>query len=188
MYELGIRQAFELPTVLIKDDITSRIFDISGLRDVEYDHSLRIDTVGSSIDALSDALTSTHNAFINGERKHINSIVSLLGISPAKVHKTEISQDTALVLESIKQLHSRMNLIENNKDSVIHSINNFNKENNLLFFEKGDFVKIRDGRFGHIIDFDEGQVVVKIDDIDNTIDIFPINELKRPVFRKAIKL
>ncbi|WP_342546266.1 hypothetical protein NST69_16585 [Paenibacillus sp. FSL P2-0089] len=189
MYELGIRQAFELPTVLIKDDITSRIFDISSLRDVEYDHTLRIDTVGVSIDALSDALTSTYNAFVNGEKKHINSIVSLLGISPAKVHQTEISQDTSLILDSIKQLYSRINAIENDKDNrITYYINNDNNDNKTTFFEKGDSVKTRDGRSGTIFDFHEGQAVVRIDDTDNTIDIVPLNELKKPVYRKSIKI
>jgi hypothetical protein len=42
MFEYGIRQAFDKPTVLIKDDRTRRIFDLSGFRDIEYDHTLRI--------------------------------------------------------------------------------------------------------------------------------------------------
>lgn len=42
LFEYGIRQAFDLPTVLIKDDKTRRIFDLSGFRDIEYDHNLRI--------------------------------------------------------------------------------------------------------------------------------------------------
>jgi hypothetical protein len=45
LYELGIRQAFNLPVTLIKDQKTNRIFDIQGFRDVEYDESLRIDNV-----------------------------------------------------------------------------------------------------------------------------------------------
>ena len=43
LYELGIRQAFNLPVCLIKDDLTSSIFDIQGFRECEYSSSLRID-------------------------------------------------------------------------------------------------------------------------------------------------
>ena len=34
LYELGIRQAFNLPVTIIKDKSTSRIFDIQGIRDI----------------------------------------------------------------------------------------------------------------------------------------------------------
>src|SRR5579863_7584297 len=34
-YELGIRQAFDLPVTLIRDSITKRAFDIQGFRDAE---------------------------------------------------------------------------------------------------------------------------------------------------------
>jgi len=56
LYELGIRQAFNLPVTLIKDLRTKRIFDIQGFRDVEYDESLRIDTVQDTIEILSETI------------------------------------------------------------------------------------------------------------------------------------
>src|SRR5690606_2614334 len=45
LYELGIRQAFNLPVVLIQDKRTDRIFDIQGIRTVSYDDNLRVDVV-----------------------------------------------------------------------------------------------------------------------------------------------
>lgn len=56
LYELGVRQAFNLPVTLIKDTGTPRIFDIQGFRDVEYDENLRIDTVQGEIDAICEVL------------------------------------------------------------------------------------------------------------------------------------
>ena len=56
LYELGIRQAFNLPVCLIKDDLTSRIFDIQGFRDCEYSSSLRIDEVQDGIDIMKAKL------------------------------------------------------------------------------------------------------------------------------------
>ena len=37
LYELGIRQAFDKPTVLLKNKQTDRIFDIQGLRTIDCD-------------------------------------------------------------------------------------------------------------------------------------------------------
>ena len=37
LYELGLRQAYDKPVVLIKDDITKEIFDVSG---INYDGNI----------------------------------------------------------------------------------------------------------------------------------------------------
>jgi hypothetical protein len=42
LYELGLRHSFRLPVTLIRDSKTNRIFDIQGLRDIEYDDNLRV--------------------------------------------------------------------------------------------------------------------------------------------------
>ena len=60
LYELGIRQAFNKPVSLIKDAKTIRIFDIQGFRDIVYDESLRIDSVGETIENLAQNLTLTY--------------------------------------------------------------------------------------------------------------------------------
>lgn len=112
MYELGIRHAFNLPTVLIKDIKTTRIFDIQGLRCVDYNQSLRIDTVERNIESISNALIETEKA--NGN--DINSIVQLLGISPAAVPKSvELSDESRLLLSAIKDLSGRIGNIESSK-------------------------------------------------------------------------
>lgn len=112
MYELGIRHAFNLPTVLIKDIKTTRIFDIQGLRCVDYNQSLRIDTVERNIESISNALIETEKA--NGN--DINSIVQLLGISPAAIPKSvELSDESRLLLSAIKDLSGRIGNIESSK-------------------------------------------------------------------------
>ena len=62
LYELGIRQAFNLPTVLIKDIKTNRIFDIQGLRYTEYNHALRVDTVENQISEIVKSINETVSA------------------------------------------------------------------------------------------------------------------------------
>lgn len=78
LYELGIRQALRLPVTIIRDTKTPRVFDIQGLRDIEYNESLRIDNVNSSIECISETILNTYNNTDND----INSIVDLLDIFP----------------------------------------------------------------------------------------------------------
>lgn len=107
LYEVGIRQAFNLPVTFIKDIITKRIFDIQGFRDVAYDESLRIDTVNKTISELAEVISNTYE-----DKDTVNSLVTLLGIEPAAVKKTPISLDTELILDSIKTLGNRITNVE----------------------------------------------------------------------------
>jgi len=109
LYELGIRQAFNLPVSFIKDDITSRIFDIQGFRDVEYRSSLRVDEVSKAIEAVSASLIDTYES----KGTDVNSIIELLGITSAKIpDKVEISPETDILLKSIHDISSRLGTIE----------------------------------------------------------------------------
>ncbi|ASS75749.1 hypothetical protein CIG75_12655 [Tumebacillus algifaecis] len=106
MYELGIRQAFNLPVVLLKDTSTDRIFDISSLRDVGYDESLRIDTVQAAVVALSESIRET---WVNRDTD-THSLIRLLGIDAATLpEKTQIGADTRLILEELSALRSTIN-------------------------------------------------------------------------------
>lgn len=116
LYELGIRQAFNKPIALIKDSITKRIFDIQGFRDFEYDENLRVDKVEEQIEKLSRIITSTYEQ----DGSDINSLISLLSLSPAKIDtSTTISKDTELILNSLSILDKRISKIEENKSSRI---------------------------------------------------------------------
>lgn len=114
LYELGIRQAFNKPVTLLKDLKSSRIFDIQGFRDFEYDENLRIDNVEKEIDKLAEIINSTYEQ----DGKDINSLVSMLGMEPAKIDtKTKISKDTELILNSLSNLDKRIGKLENNNSN-----------------------------------------------------------------------
>lgn len=108
LYELGIRQAFNKSVTLIKDEKTSGVFDIQSIRYVQYDSSLRIDKLEQVVPKIESALRNTYA----DKAENINSIVSLLGIEPAKTTKTEISSDTNLLLDAINGLSKRLHRIE----------------------------------------------------------------------------
>lgn len=56
LYGFAIRQASSLPVILIKDLKTNTIANIPEFEVVQYDESLRIDTVQNEIEMLSEAL------------------------------------------------------------------------------------------------------------------------------------
>lgn len=59
LYELGLRQAYDMPVVLVQDDITERIFDVSGISTVTYNNHRLVENVNEAIEAISDALIQT---------------------------------------------------------------------------------------------------------------------------------
>lgn len=76
-FELGLRQAFGKPVVLIQEIGTPRVFDISPIRAYEYDPRLRWNTVEEDVAEIGERITATYTAAKDGP--DINSLVRLLG-------------------------------------------------------------------------------------------------------------
>lgn len=180
LYELGVRQAFNLPTVLIKDTITSRIFDIQGLRTTEYSHTLRIDEVQADLSKITLALSETAAA-----PNDINSMIQLLGTQPAQLpHKIEVSEDTSLILASLNDISSRISNLESGHKrlrvppprppSATSSRYSFNKES----FDKGDELFINGSSIGRL--FDLGDFGLKIEN-NGEVEIMKFSD---PLFPK----
>lgn len=162
LYELGIRQAFNKPVTLIKDFRTSRIFDISGFRDIEYDENLRIDNVEATISILSKTILNTYNE----HSMNSNSLVSLLGIEPATIgSKTVITNDTKLILDSLNNIYDRISSLEAQKEQIIVPQNLYlpNKQTDSFFsndiedYNVGDIVHHSKFGYGSIISIEKTQ-------------------------------
>lgn len=109
LYELGIRQAFDLPVALIKDNITPRIFDIQGFRDVTYISSMRVDEVNFAIDQVAEAIIATYEQHDTKD----NSIISLLSISKASIKEPiSLSPETSLMMEMLSSISDKVNKLE----------------------------------------------------------------------------
>ena len=110
LYELGIRQAFNLPVVLIKDKQTDRIFDIQGFRTLDYTETLRIDKIQHDIKDLVSAIEET----MLPKPEDINSFTKLLSIKSATFNEiTPLSQETSLILNSLQDISARLTKFEN---------------------------------------------------------------------------
>ena len=125
-YELGMRQAFDMPTVLIKDANTEAPFDISGLRYVTYDRDMGYREVLRAINELKAALTDTYNK--RDDRSEVNSLVRLLEISsPATLSNSGLSesekQEEFHKLQ-FEEIHSAIRNLSKQQNKILSLVNN----------------------------------------------------------------
>ena len=107
LFELGIRQAFDKPVVLIQEKGTPKIFDISPLRVLDYSKDMKYSEVLESQDKLAEMINATKDA--ENEANDINSIVKLLALtSAASVPKLNDASKETLALDVINSQMSDM--------------------------------------------------------------------------------
>lgn len=106
LFELGVRQAFDLPVVLVQEVNTTRIFDISTINTIEYRRELIYREVIEDKERIKKAIIETKD-----NSRGINSIVGLLGIASAK-RKENISENAFLYTIS-NQIQNVINKLEN---------------------------------------------------------------------------
>lgn len=118
LFELGIRQAFDKPVVLIKDTITKSIFDISPLRYTEYISTHKYRDVLISQDLIKDALLSTEKAVNDNEG--INSLINLLSLPSAAELKTrsEIKDKTGINYMLLQQMSDMQNAVQSLANNI----------------------------------------------------------------------
>ena len=105
LFELGIRQAFDLPVVLVQEEGTPRIFDISTINTIDYGKELLYRKVINDREKIKEAILQTRD-----NDKGINSIVKLLGKEPAK-YKEGID-DNALIFTMSNQIQNILNKLD----------------------------------------------------------------------------
>jgi hypothetical protein len=110
MFELGLRQAFDKPVVLVQEIGTPSIFDITPLRYTEYHREMLYRHVLEDQEKITNAITATKEAISN--KKSVNSIVRLLSLTAASLTNiSEDDKDTALlqvILNELGNLKSEM--------------------------------------------------------------------------------
>lgn len=83
LFELGIRQAFDKPVVLIQEKGTPKIFDIAPLRYLEYSKEMKYHEVLESQKNLQEAIEATKG--VENDAGNINSIVKLMALGSSAV-------------------------------------------------------------------------------------------------------
>lgn len=114
LFELGLRQAFDKPVVLVQEVGTPPIFDINPLRYASYRREMLYRQVIEDQREITDTIKETRQAI--GNNKSINSIVKLLslthGASLANISEGEKeSAFLQLIMNEISNLRSDVNRI-----------------------------------------------------------------------------
>lgn len=100
LFELGLRQAFDKPTVLIQEVGTEKIFDIAPLRYNEYRKELKYREVLEDQQVIKEAILATKEATEKGDG--VNSIVNILSLAGPAIIKDVSDQDASKVLQLVR--------------------------------------------------------------------------------------
>lgn len=147
LFELGVRQAFDKPVVLVQECDTPRIFDISSINTIDYRKERIYHEVMEDQERIYNAIVDTFNKSNNG--KTVNSIVQLLSIKKsAKLEDIEqVKQDPAIqfVISEISALRAELRRnyssgdIENRNDEFTDAMRRYKRYRMILdgFAENG---------------------------------------------------
>lgn len=113
LFELGIRQAFDLPVVLVQEEGTPRIFDISTINTIDYRSALIYREVIEDREKISKAIKATKD-----NTSGVNSIIRLLEIGKAEMDNEKSTSE----LDDIKMMFFALS----------NQINNLRKQNENL--------------------------------------------------------
>jgi hypothetical protein len=121
-YELGVRQAFDKPTVLMTDNITSAPFDVSSLRYVEYQEKMNYRDVKSVVERLTQALIETYEK--QYDKSEINSLIRLMELTaPAQLNSIDITDEDRTALQ-IKELSTAVNHMQVTQNKMLSLLSN----------------------------------------------------------------
>lgn len=120
LFELGLRQAFDKPTILIQEVGTPQIFDINLFRYTQYRNGLDYRDVLADQKAIQKVIEETKQAV--AENKSVNSIIKLLSITnPASLQDSSNFEDKEYFqilmseIQGIKNSLARNNNFTNSK-------------------------------------------------------------------------
>jgi hypothetical protein len=104
MFELGIRLAFDKPTIIIKDDKTSYSFDTSAIEHIEYPRDLRFNKIQEFKAKLSEKISNTHQK-ASTDPKFSTFLKHFGEFKVAKIEQKEVSQQE-FIIDELKNLRS----------------------------------------------------------------------------------
>ena len=134
LYELGIRQAYDKPVVLVKDEKTERIFDVSGINTISYMSTRLYEEVLDARKRISDAIISMK------EGKQ-NSIIKVLNAQKAMVSSDSMTKEEKIEILLSGLVKDVNDLKNQDRQSMIESVYNKYPYNNW----ENSYVKEKNG-------------------------------------------
>jgi len=139
-YELGVRQAFDKPTVLMIDDATNAPFDVSSLRYVDYKKSMGYRDVNDAVVRLTHALRETYNK--REDKSEINSLIRLMELTtPAQINQSDISTEDRTAIQ-ISEITAAVHQIQQSQNKLMNRLG-LARDNNITSYHtiEGDLSK-----------------------------------------------
>ena len=110
MFELGMRLAFDKPTVIIKDEKTSYSFDTSAIEHIEYPRDLRFSRIVDFKAKLTEKIVATHKRATTDP--NFTTFLKHFGeFTVAKLDKKEVSGQQ-FIMEELRSIRSAVRRME----------------------------------------------------------------------------
>ena len=146
MFELGLRLAFDKPTIIIKDELTGFSFDTGIIEHIPYPSSLRFSQIVNFKSELIKRIKATYET--SKSDTNYSPFLKSFGkrIVPAKIDGQEISE-SKYIIESLNGLQSEFRYLRNrvmsNDNEIRH--NDIAEKNmyNIIRNELEDYVKMK---------------------------------------------
>src|SRR5690606_3931079 len=114
MFELGMRLAFDKPTIIVKDDETSYSFDTSAIEHIEYPRDLRFSTIVDFKNKLLSKIEATARKF-RDDPENSTFLKHFGEFKVAKIDRKEVSGQE-YIIEELKNLRADIRGIESRND------------------------------------------------------------------------
>ncbi len=105
MLELGMRLAFDKPTIIIKDDVTDFSFDTAPYEHIIYPKDLRFNEIVKFKLNLKTVIEKTYNA--SKDSNYATFLQSFGHFITAKIEQTEVSKDD-FIIEKVSELENTL--------------------------------------------------------------------------------
>lgn len=110
MFELGMRLAFDKPTIIIKDDKTSYSFDTASIEHLEYPRDLRFSKILDFKARLSEKVRATLEKSMR-DQNYTTFLKHFGEFKVAKIERREVSGEE-YILDELRAMRSQLHRLE----------------------------------------------------------------------------
>ena len=117
MFELGLRLAFDKPTIIIKDEITPYSFDTSVIEHLSYPKDLRFHKIEIFKEELKNRIEKTYKAYIENPETYSTFLKNYGEFKTPIINEETVSIDR-YVLDAIRGLQVSVSRLSNSMNST----------------------------------------------------------------------
>lgn len=123
MFELGLRLAFDKPTIIVKDDKTDYSFDTGVIEHLQYPSSLRFHDIVDFQSTLVERLEATYKR--SQEESDYSPFLKSFGrtLKPSKIKEREITGES-LILEELSTIRQELFVLRKLHTTSSNATNN----------------------------------------------------------------